>query len=1039
MPSKINSLAKFIMAVVIVSASLVGDASSQSLQDRMSSANTAFQNRDYQACRDILHGVTENFGARAGMLYGPKFGVIYYRKGLCELKLAGIAKRGNRLEEAKKWFEEAALSFQACYDKFPNGAAGMAKTINTAHKSCLQRWAETKMGLKEYEEALRLYKKFENERDPTRDSLQPSRGGYCINLAICNFLKLSPDIEEGISKFEQALVNKDKWETTDSGIVAAFLALSQAVIKEDKESAMVDFLNKNRGYLTLEPYQMYEFSPLFLKLAANALDAGMYVAARNLYSMIPSSQVMMQDIQSRINQLSGRPGIKDGTNIIESARLKEGLEKLQEKDRSGDPDDVFILTAMCFLHDKVGNQRGVYAGLQLLERYYNKSAKRETNLYNLVRVSSLLGILQDTEEHGKVFLDNYPDSDKAESVRRMMLSSLFFAGEYTKSLEVAESMIDIVPKETEQHDVCLFVMGGSNFYLGRFDVAQPFIDDHIKQYPKSKLIMHSKYYQASNQTRMQLWDKAAELLDAFLAEYPEPGKNIYMPIALYDRANCHFSSEENDQALVVLDRLIGEFPQSSTIDMAYNMKGNILESKAEFDEAEKYYLLALEKAEARKNDSVAAEALSYLVGMLASQKGPDKDNPLPRLKDAIPHYDKFMENYKDTPFKSQVVVYGMPALKAAGREQESLDNLQSVISELAGKEQQYFLEESINAFSDFFLQKEGNTPEMLKDLYYTFPDIELSNKRVLAMLRVAVIGVFNDQLEKAEADEDKDLAMKYNANINALFKDLKATFDPKELTNFVLVSIGDYLRTKSAAPKQALPYYEELLSRKDNFGEFRARLGIADVLGDSDDVADNKQAIISLEEVLKKATDDPAVQEEALFRIVEISAKIGDWERCELACRKYLDEKYSKNSHTVSYLFAVSYDKRGKLEDALLYYGMVYSRYRGNMLISAPSVQRVLEIMWDRNLKAGDAIGEGDKKIILDMDDRQSCYQEIGWKYIEGTRPIRETHPDMTDEEKELWDSVAALVKKYETSGLIKTMEQVRAEEAEARRRGRGK
>ena len=56
---------------------------------------------------------------------------------------------------------------------------------------------------------------------------------------------------------------------------------------------MVDFLNKNRADLTLEPYQMYEFSPLFLKLAANALEADMYVAARNLYSMIPSSEVMI--------------------------------------------------------------------------------------------------------------------------------------------------------------------------------------------------------------------------------------------------------------------------------------------------------------------------------------------------------------------------------------------------------------------------------------------------------------------------------------------------------------------------------------------------------------------------------------------------------------------------------------------------------------------------------------------------------------------------------------------------------------------------
>ena len=127
------------------------------------------------------------------------------------------------------------------------------------------------------------------------------------------------------------------------------------------------------------------------------------------------------------------------------------------------------------------------------------------------------------------------------------------------------------------------------------------------------------------------------------------------------------------------------------------------------------------------------------------------------------------------------------------------------------------------------------------------------------------------------------------------------------------------------------------------------------------------------------------------------------------------------------------------VEDALCYYGMVYNRYRGFILISAPSVQRVMELMWDRNLKAGQQVGVGDKQITLEMDDRQACYQLIGWPYVNGTRRIREENPDMSDEEKDLWDAVQALVTKYETSGQIKTMEQVKAEELEAKRRGKGK
>lgn len=1036
---KLNFRVRILAGISLACIAMTGALHANDLQTQISNSITAYENREYEKCHAILQRIVSNFGGRAPMLYGPKFGTIYYRKGVVEIKLANDAKLANNLADAGKWFEEAAKSFQTCYEKFPNGAEGMAKTVNSNHKASLQRWAEAQMGMKKYEEAIKLYQKYLLERDKMRDGLLPTPGGFYINLAICNFLMQEPDIVEGIRHFETALQNKVKMKTKESGVMAAFLALSQAVIKDKNEKAMMDFLNKNRAHLSLEPYQMHEFNPLFLKLASNALEAEMFVAAMNLYSMIPSTEDVINDIQVRLDLLPERAGIRDGVTIIEVARLKKGLEKIKAKMLSGDPDDAGVLTAMCYLHDKAGNQRGVYGGLELLERYYNKSKKRESNLYNLVRVSSIIGQITDTEEYGRQFLKLFPESDKAESVRRMMLSSLFFAGEYEKSLEVAESSLDLISGPSEQHDICLFVRGGSHFYLGHFDEAAPHVEEHIKQYPESKFIMHSEYYQASNLTRLQEWDRAGDLLDKFLEKYPDPGQNVYLPIALYDRANCHFSASEYEPALKLLDRLENEFPESSVIDMAYNMKGNILESTAEYEDAEKYYNLALEVAERRENDSVAGEVLSYLVGMLASIKGPDKDNPLPRLKDSVPFYDKFMEKYASSPFKAQVVVYGMPALKAVGREDEGLENLQKVITGLAGKERQFYLEECVNAFSKFFLEKEGNTPDKLKDLYYDFPGIDLSNKRVQAMLRIAVIGVFEEQITTAEANENKDLVLKYSSGIQALFKDLKSEFDPKDLNPFVLVRVGDYLREKTSAPKQALPYYEEIIERKDKDFEFKARLGIADVLGTSDDIADNKKALISLEDLIKRATDDEQIQEDALYRVIEISAKIGDWDKCEQSCRAYLDAKYSKKSARVSYLFALSFDERKRYNDALFYYGMVYNRYRGFIQISAPSVKRILEIMWDRNLNEGDKVGEGDKAIVLNMNDRQACYQLIGWPYVEGTKKIRETNPDMTDEEKEMWDEVAALVRKYETSGQIKTMEQVRAEELEAKRRGRGK
>ena len=176
-----------------------------------------------------------------------------------------------------------------------------------------------------------------------------------------------------------------------------------------------------------------------------------------------------------------------------------------------------------------------------------------------------------------------------------------------------------------------------------------------------------------------------------------------------------------------------------------------------------------------------------------------------------------------------------------------------------------------------------------------------------------------------------------------------------------------------------------------------------------------------------------ATTEEALFRVIESSAAMDDWAKCETSCRSYLDAEYTKRAAQVSYLFAVSFDKRNMNQDALFYYGKVYNRYRGYILISAPSVQRILEIMWERDMKAGQQVGEGDQVVKVEMDDRQACYQNIGLPYIDKTRKIREQNPDMTDEEKALWDSVAALVKKYQASLLIKPMKQVPEEAAGAK------
>ena len=84
-----------------------------------------------------------------------------------------------------------------------------------------------------------------------------------------------------------------------------------------------------------------------------------------------------------------------------------------------------------------------------------------------------------------------------------------------------------------------------------------------------------------------------------------------------------------------------------------------------------------------------------------------------------------------------------------------------------------------------------------------------------------------------------------------------------------------------------------------------------------------------------------------------------------------------------------------------------------------------MELSWQRNLPARpDQNVEG---------DRQGAYNQ-GAKYIEATlRP--EFQAKMTEEEKELWKEVDALVKKYVADPNIKSLDKQKKEREAGRRR----
>ncbi|MBK1832568.1 tetratricopeptide repeat protein [Roseibacillus ishigakijimensis] len=921
---------------------------------------------------------TDTFDGRAMQLFGPQFGWFWYHRGFCELKL-------NK-------FEEAANSFKNCYEKYPNKPD--AQSVNTYHIRALLKWGEAAQGQEDYETAIKQFKKFLAERDPQRDNFP--KGAFYVNLAICHFK--SGKMAGGLENLKIAVQNKNTFPTPPAGIMAGFQAFCEAAIEAKEESTLLEFMDSHRADILFQPWEAQPYSPIFMKLAADALQAEMPRVSFELYALVPSSTEAENSIKAALAGLGEFPGnVPDGATTYNRTALEQQLAQSRERSENGQIPEITALAATAYIHEENGNIRGAYGAYDMLEQFYSRNSgdKRETYLYQLVRTASLVGRVKETEKHGQNFLRLFPGSQYEDSVRSLMLTGLFYAGEYETCIKVASEQIKIVEEGSEQHDICLHVLGGSYYYTGQFDKAQDYLQQHVDSYPESQFKVAAEYFAASNFAQLQLWATAGPLLDKFLKAYPNPKENAYLPYALYDRANTHFAQEEYEPALERLAEVENNFPDAGNREMVFNLKGNILQTQGELEEARSYYERALTLAETKENDVVAGESLFYLVGML----GEEGSETLP---EALTYYDQFWAKYGDaSPYKAQVAVAGLPALESADRSEEGLSRLEGVISQLAKIPGAYGLEEAINSYTKFFLK--DHSEEELKDKYYDFPGIRAEDKAAQALLRIAIIGVYEEKARTALKENASSEASKANAMIKVLFTDLKQDFDLPTLSNYILVSVGDYLREKTASPREAIPYYEEVLGRNDQSYRFNARFGLADVFGRSDSSSDNEKAVQQLLAVYENSTDDKQKQQ-ALYRAVEVLAKLEQWEQAKEKAKAFLAPELNFNTYAsnVAYVLAQAYDNLGQQEEALITYFQVYSSYRGQIAVSAPSLKRYMELLWNRNKAATDK----------NPADRQFAYR-VGHEFITATASIP-TNDRVPEEEKELWNEVRELVLTYE-------------------------
>ena len=392
-PRKLIRPAPAVVLLAVLLSVVPAVAQNGGLTGLVEKSGAAMEAENWQEALDLSSQAVTRYGRNNPLKsFGAQFGAIYYRKGVCEMKL-------------KRW-NEAMMSFEICYRDFPNEEVP-TEVGNVFQKMALLKWGEAAMGGEQWELALSRFRKFLEERDKTRDRFP--QGSFYINMAVCDY-QLGR-IPEGNENLEIAINNRHGFPTPDEGIIAGFQSLVTTAIAKHNEQALLDFIEKNRGGLMSESYVMQRFSRVFLKLAGDAIAADMQCAAMALYQFVPSTEVALEDARARL---------KETTDPSEKQALQQDVASAEADLKGNNPPEMIRLAGIAFLHEKRGNIRGAFAAYQQLESFHPDSQNREQNLFNLVRTSSLVADGNITRGYAETFLRDFPKSAHVPELQNLL-------------------------------------------------------------------------------------------------------------------------------------------------------------------------------------------------------------------------------------------------------------------------------------------------------------------------------------------------------------------------------------------------------------------------------------------------------------------------------------------------------------------------------------------------------------------------------------------------------------------------------------------
>ncbi len=1020
----------------------------------------------WQKTRDLTSALITKHNSTGVKKFGAKFATAYYYKGLCLLKIAQAEEK----QAALKTYQSAIQSFNQCYAVDTPNDPGNTYRI----KSLLLR-GNAQQALEQYQAAEDSYSRFLDERITGRDTY--SLSDFNINLAICMWknamfsktpeLELTPEqlqqqqlkTQEAITLIKDSLTYSGRNTPTPSVLITGLhvLSLISAELKNDEIIPEVIKYVRTKNPKNLDIATSQESTPSQVKLSDNLsnlsnlskiiLNTSIKELANTSYQLttiFPGIEHYAAELYLQQQELAGNSKDYLQRDTLPQEQLEQFDDTIQNVlkarsltlQNSDDPDE---------LHAAVGLYQFILAK-------FPNTVEPEADLYGLVHVAAKSGHPDHANiaiTSAKEFLTKYPNHKLYKPTQTLYLSAIYQAQQYKEALTVANEII--LERSNNTHDSTIlqsadFIRAAAHYYLGDYSNAEAYLKQHSDTYPAGNpehlYSSDVAYLRAALQNQLLNWDNSIPQLKAFIQQHTaaDSKPSIYTPFAYYDVAYALYSLGKPHSAILSLqpfaldDSLTlpiinpsddlyksPELRRSQIAPSVAILLGNIRITLAQQDEAVAHYADAIQLATRNGNTDARDEAYYHIINTLGKRLWNGIINP--RLAETITYYEKFISlpDAKTSPYYTQILTSAITAIEKSDPEEPVKLTLEKNLFLHNNTPNTAGVETALKTYL-YYLRKDGTTvSEIIRILT---DDVKIStsayHKALIIVAKLETLERTRDII-RAQGTPDLTALTNIEKQISQHYQDLISNFRPVDLDNFTLLKIATHLTSvnKGKDAVQAEEYFQTIIDQPSTIKQTEAKLGLALLKTNSNNSEQITLAKTQLSEILVNPFTPSQARATAHYHLINLllDEPQPDWQDIENQSTIYLKYPQSTKTHNLSVLttLARSYDKQLKVDQAINAYTQIWATSMFSIQHSAPALERVCQLLWERNNPAAAGINAG-------KSDHQLAY-ETAYKYIRKTKDhFNNRKKSLPEDAKTTWANIKTLATKtYPADQTIKT------------------